>query len=541
VTVQVRPTAWRPADHGNAHLRDLRRFEANRVLTLLPRGGRLLEIGASDGSQARLFAERGFSVTAIDVPGAGDPTASEFPVLLYDGRSLPFRSQTFDAVFSSNVLEHVRDLPALQREMRRVLRPDGVMVHVLPTPAWRAWSSLTYYVRLAGEIRTLLRDAIRERSIPDAGARVRAEKRPRSWWRWSSYLVPQRHGERGNWLSELHLFSRSRWVREFSEAGLVVRDSAASGIFYTGESVFGDRLALPARRRLARALGSASRVYVLGIGHGESASDPEPRFPFGRNWRSYLRLLDEPRVRVAERSLEEMLGAGRLRGASFLDVGCGSGLFSLAALRLGAARVHSFDRDTESVEAALEVKRRFSPQAEAWHVERGDVLDERYLRTLGTFDVVYAWGVLHHTGRMWLALEQVADLVRPEGRLFVSIYNDQGPSSRRWRTIKRWYNRSLPAKWAIIGLVPPWFMLRWALGDLRNARSPLQRYRSYADNSRGMSTWHDWLDWLGGYPFEVARPDEITSFCKARGFELDALRRDAGWGCNQFVFRRVAR
>jgi 2-polyprenyl-6-hydroxyphenyl methylase/3-demethylubiquinone-9 3-methyltransferase len=422
------------------------------------------------------------------------------------------------------------------------------MVHVLPTPAWRAWSALTYYIRLARESVALLRDAIRERGVPDAGARVRPEKRPTSWWRWSSYLVPQRHGERGNWLSELHLFSSRRWVREFSEAGLVVRDTPATGLFYTGESVLGDRLTPSARRRLARVLGSASRVYVLGIRRGESeraslesASEPETRFPFGRNWRGYLRLLDEPRVRAAERSLEEMLGAATLRGATFLDVGCGSGLFSLAALRQGAARVRSFDRDAESVEAALEVKRRFAPEAEAWRVERGDVLDERYLGTLGTWDLVYAWGVLHHTGQMWLALAHVAGLVAPGGRLFISIYNDQGRSSRRWRTIKRWYNRSLPAKWAIIGLVPAWFMLRWALGDLRNARSPLQRYRSYADSSRGMSTWHDWLDWLGGYPFEVARPEEVVRFYETKGFDAEAVNTLDGWGCNQFVFRRAAR
>jgi 2-polyprenyl-6-hydroxyphenyl methylase/3-demethylubiquinone-9 3-methyltransferase len=549
----TRPIPQEPCsggERGRAHLRELRLFEARQALPLLPRGGRLLEIGAGSGWQAELFAKEGLCVTAVDVPGAEARAASPFPVLRYDGRSLPFRGQAFDAVFSSHVLEHVRDFPALQRELRRVLRPGGVMLHVLPTPTWRAWSALTYYVRLARETWGLARDAVRQRSLPAPGTQVRPERRPASWWGWSSYLVPRRHGERGSWLSEVRLFSRRRWVREFASAGLAVRGSFPAGVFYTGESVLGGRLPLPARRRLARVLGSASRVYVLGIGGEEAAppcapaedgSNPGTRFPFGRNWRRYLRLLDEDRVRAAERSLEAMLGTGRLRGATFLDVGCGSGLLSLAALRLGATRVHSFDFDAESVEAAGEVKRRFAPEAGAWHVERGDVLDEAYLQALGRFDVVYAWGVLHHTGRMWLALERVASLVGPEGRLFVSIYNDQGWRSRLWRAIKRGYNRSRLARWAIVGLVPPAFELRWALGALRRGRSPLQRHRSYADLSRGMSSWHDWLDWLGGYPFEVARPEEVVRFCEARGFEVEETSRVDGWGCNQFVFRRAAR
>ena len=258
-----RPKRSRRVDRRRAYVRELRLFEARLVLPLLPRGGRLLEIGAGAGWQARIFAENGFSVTAIDVPGAADSTSPQFPIIRYDGRSLPFRTQAFDAVFSSNVLEHVRDLPSLQREIRRVLRPDGVIVHLLPTSAWRVWSAITYYVALAREVRISLRDAIRRRSDPAASARP--ESRPKFWWRWLSYLAPRRHGELGSWLSEIYLFSRRRWVREFSQAEFVVRDSFATGVFYTGETVFGDRLTLSARRWLARVLGSAGRIYVLGV------------------------------------------------------------------------------------------------------------------------------------------------------------------------------------------------------------------------------------------------------------------------------------
>jgi 2-polyprenyl-6-hydroxyphenyl methylase/3-demethylubiquinone-9 3-methyltransferase len=149
------------------------------------------------------------------------------------------------------------------------------------------------------------------------------------------------------------------------------------------------------------------------------------RFEFGKNWKRFLTLLSEDRICEAEKSLKKMLEIENLNGKTFLDVGCGSGLFSLAARRLGA-RVRSFDYDLVSAECAKELKKRFFPDDNHWTIERGDVLDENYLRSLGEFDIVYAWGVLHHTGAMWQALEKMDRLVAKEGVLFISIYNDQG-------------------------------------------------------------------------------------------------------------------
>ena len=164
------------------------------------------------------------------------------------------------------------------------------------------------------------------------------------------------------------------------------------------------------------------------------------RFAFGENWRRYLAQLSEDKIREAERSLLEMLERSDLGNLGFLDVGSGSGLFSLAARRLGA-RVHSFDFDPVSVACTLELKRRFFEGDLQWTVQEGSILDPEFAKTLGTFDVVYSWGVLHHTGQMWTALAQVADLVAPEGRLFIAVYHDAGRSSRLWWHVKRLYNR----------------------------------------------------------------------------------------------------
>jgi 2-polyprenyl-6-hydroxyphenyl methylase/3-demethylubiquinone-9 3-methyltransferase len=265
---------------------------------------------------------------------------------------------------------------------------------------------------------------------------------------------------------------------------------------------------------------------------------PRERFEFGNNWRRFLAVLDDDRIRQAELSLEEMLGTHGVEGRSFLDVGCGSGLFSLAAMRLGASRVHSFDFDPQSVASAAELRRRYLPQAASWVVEEGDVLAEDYLRALGQWDVVYAWGVLHHTGHMWRAFENVMPLVVPGGTLFISIYNDQGATSRRWRNVKSLYNKGVLGKTAVTSVIVSFFVLRGLIADILRLRDPIARYREYR-KTRGMSLFHDWIDWMGGFPFEVARPEEIFDYFYRRGFALSGLKCCGGsWGCNEFVFKK---
>lgn len=268
-----------------------------------------------------------------------------------------------------------------------------------------------------------------------------------------------------------------------------------------------------------------------------SQTDTSKRFGFGKNWRRFLGVLDDERIAEAEKSLRRMLEPEGLAEKSFLDVGSGSGLFSLAAARLGARRVHSFDFDPDSVACAEELKRRYQPGMVSWTIERGSVLDENYLESLGQFDVVYSWGVLHHTGDLWRALEAVAPRVAPGGKLFIAIYNDQGLISRAWSVVKRIYNAGWLGRALVTGTFVPMFVARGLGADLLRGRNPLHRYREYK-RQRGMSIVHDWLDWLGGYPFEVAKPEQIIEFYRKRAFNLAMIQRRHTLGNNEFVFVR---
>ncbi len=265
------------------------------------------------------------------------------------------------------------------------------------------------------------------------------------------------------------------------------------------------------------------------------------RFEFGDNWARFLSVLDEERICAAERGLQRMLQVERLDGVRFLDIGSGSGLSSLAARRLGA-HVHSFDYDAQSVACTSELRRRYFPDDDRWTVERGSALDAEYLRRLGQFDIVYSWGVLHHTGQMWHALENAAIPVAQGGKLFIAIYNDTGTQSRRWHAIKRIYNGipKLARKPFAVAVTAPAEAKALAGAVLR--RRPGDYLRSWTEyrRRRGMSKWHDIVDWVGGYPYEFATPDQIFDFYRARGFTLVKMKcGGVGLGCNEFVFDRT--
>uniref|UniRef100_A0A7C2JZZ6 Class I SAM-dependent methyltransferase n=1 Tax=Schlesneria paludicola TaxID=360056 RepID=A0A7C2JZZ6_9PLAN len=269
-----------------------------------------------------------------------------------------------------------------------------------------------------------------------------------------------------------------------------------------------------------------------------------PRFAFGENWSRFLRTVTEDRIAAATQSLRNVLGDD-LHGKRFLDIGCGSGLFSLAAHRLGA-EVVSFDFDVDSVACAEELRRREGAAPERWRIERGSVLDADYLAGLDEFDVVYAWGVLHHTGAMWTAIDLASQRVGPAGVLWIAVYNDQGVWSRMWRVVKRCYV-SLPA-WLrpayVVVVGGTWAAQRAVRLVLRRlTERVLVREQPHPvashQRARGMHLWYDLVDWIGGYPFEVAKPEDVFRFVRDRGFSLVELNTcGGGLGCNEFVFRR---
>ncbi|HEX3701829.1 MAG TPA: class I SAM-dependent methyltransferase, partial [Vicinamibacterales bacterium] len=259
------------------------------------------------------------------------------------------------------------------------------------------------------------------------------------------------------------------------------------------------------------------------------------RFSFGRNWKRYAATIDEERIRCSVESMAHALGD--IRGRSFLDVGCGSGIHVVSALRLGASRVHAFDYDQDSVECSRDVVAQYAPEAmERTTIERGDALSEPYMRSLGTFEVVYSWGVLHHTGDMWRALHLATLPLAPDGRLLLAIYNDQSVWSNGWRAMKWLYVRAAILRpLIIVGVFGPRELAKCMV---KTPSGYIREWRAYS-RLRGMNRWHDIIDWAGGYPFQVASPAAIREFFARLGLDtLVTVDCGRGNGCNEF---RIAR
>ncbi len=279
----------------------------------------------------------------------------------------------------------------------------------------------------------------------------------------------------------------------------------------------------------------AARGLVMSTQHSAEVGRGK-RFRFGANWNRFLATLNGQRIEQAEQSIQRMLGQTDLYGKRFLDMGSGSGLFSLAARRLGAV-VHSFDYDPQSVACTAELKDRYFPRDPSWTVEEGSALDESYVRRLGTFDIVYSWGVLHHTGAMQVALENAQLPVKKGGYLYIAIYNDQGLASRLWSTVKRAYCSNLLGKMIVTTIFVPYFSLQCAVLSMLRYKNPWAYFIEYRSR-RGMSIYYDWIDWLGGYPFEVAKPEQIFLLYRNADFTLKNLITTNRMGCNEFLFQK---
>lgn len=258
------------------------------------------------------------------------------------------------------------------------------------------------------------------------------------------------------------------------------------------------------------------------------------RFKFGKNWSKFLQNLSNEQIENAKIELNNWLGD--LNGKSFLDIGSGSGLHSLAARMLGA-KVYSFDYDLESVECTRYLKNKYFKNDKNWTIKQGNVLDKKYLTKLGKFDIVYSWGVLHHTGNMWEALENIIIPLKPNGVLFIAIYNTQTYWTKYWKFVKMTYNKSIILRYFWVAFYIVFNTLKGGIKDIFLLKNPLNRYKEYKKN-RGMSIYYDLLDWLGGYPFETAKPEEIFDFYSQKGFELKKLyTANGGMGCNEFILK----
>ena len=262
----------------------------------------------------------------------------------------------------------------------------------------------------------------------------------------------------------------------------------------------------------------------------------QKRFEFGKNWYQFIRKnCSAENIDVSKKHILEFLGVADLRGKTFLDIGCGSGLHSLAALEAGVSAVHGFDYDPDSVRATKYVLGlRNNPSN--WTAEQGSVLDAQFMQSLPRYDVVYSWGVLHHTGSVWRAIQNAADRVAPNGLFYIALYSSDvqvNPPPEFWLEIKKkyvaagyWKRRSMDF----------WYVWRFMMGgNILALPEVVKRFYTHKKN-RGMSMFTDIRDWLGGWPMEFVPDKEAVSFCENMGFNLVKIK--TGEACTEFLFAR---
>lgn len=261
------------------------------------------------------------------------------------------------------------------------------------------------------------------------------------------------------------------------------------------------------------------------------------RFAFGKNWKRFVeKHFDQQRVDISKKHLLDFLGVADLKGKTFLDIGCGSGLHSLAAFQSGAARIVSFDYDQDSVDTTRFL-RKFAGDPENWTVSQGSVLDRDFMASLPEADIVYSWGVLHHTGDQWNAIRNAAGRVAPGGLFYIALYTSDvfvDPTPEFWLDIKQRYVRS---GWFGKRALEFWYIWRFMLNrnPLRivNLIGVLLKYKE----GRGMSFYTDIMDWLGGWPMEFSSIAEIKAFA-ANELRFEMLKVKGGEANTEYLMAR---
>jgi 2-polyprenyl-6-hydroxyphenyl methylase/3-demethylubiquinone-9 3-methyltransferase len=276
----------------------------------------------------------------------------------------------------------------------------------------------------------------------------------------------------------------------------------------------------------------------MATGEEDSMSkQQEMRFEFGKNWSRFVKSkFSQERCDVAKKRILDFIRRDSLEGLDFLDIGCGSGLHSLAAWQSGARNVRSFDYDAHSVAATRLLWERAGRPAN-WTVERGDALNRAYIESLGKWSFVYSWGVLHHTGSMWQAIDNAQSAVADGGTFYIALYSadaDFKPSKEFWLEVKQKYNQaSAIGKRKMVW----WYVWNFILDrKLKNFPDLVKRALEYKFQ-RGMDLFADIRDWLGGWPMEYAGDQETVDFLEQRGFRLTNVA--TGQACSEFLFART--
>lgn len=260
------------------------------------------------------------------------------------------------------------------------------------------------------------------------------------------------------------------------------------------------------------------------------------RFGFGKNWEKFIKNhFSEERVQISKNHILDFLGMDNLSGKSFLDVGCGSGIHSYAILKAGASRIVSFDYDSDAVTTTRMLKKH-SGDPENWEIMQGSILDTQFISKLSAADIVYAWGVLHHTGDMWKAIDNSSLLVKKGGLLYIALYTARItiPSDDFWLDKKQQYNQG---GWILKRKMELWYIWVFMLKrDIHNLPEFLERNRNHK-KTRGMDLYVDIIDWLGGWPMEFADIEKVKQFCGEK-LGLKLVKIKTGDANTEYLFQR---